>query len=226
MRPRINSKVLLTVCTVAATATVANLVPGDVLATSATAGAGYGDSLERLELENSRLRADLRSYRAASDELMDGLDRIETASARLKDRRSQQTIKSVVTDVREAVAEWVQDTHAYDGYGYDSGGAGGDYYGDFGYTATDADVTALVDFMSAKNFAEDQLGAVKTASDRTWFTTAQVVSMMQAATYEDTKIDIAAMLHAQVIDPQNWYLIEDGLTYSSSKQTLRARLGT
>lgn len=218
--PKITAQFAIAAAAVAASATVASMVPGDLLAT-ATAHPAYEDTMGRLELENSRLRADLRSYRAASDELIDGLDRIDAASARLKDRRSQQVIKSVVTDVRERVSEFVQDTHAYDDYGGSSGG----YYGEFGYTATDADVVALTEFMSAKNFAEDQLAAVKTASNRTWFTTAQIVTLMQAATNEDTKIEIAAMLYASVTDPHNWYLIENGLTFSSSKQTLRSRLG-
>ncbi len=218
--PRITARFAITAAAAAATATVASMVPGDLLAT-ATARPVYEDTMGRLELENSRLRADLRSYRAASDELMDGLDRIDDASARLKDRRSQRVIKRVVTDVRERVSEWVQDTHAY----ADDGGSYAGYYGEFGYTATDADVAALTEFMSSKNFAEDQLGAVKTASDRTWFTTSQIVSLMQAATNEDTKIEIAALLHASVTDPHNWYLIENGLTFSSSKQTLRSRLG-
>jgi hypothetical protein len=220
--PKITAQFAIVSAAVAATATVATMVPGDLLA-SATAHPVYEDSLGRLELENSRLRADLRSYRAASDELMDGLDRIETASARLKDRRSQQTIKSVVTDVRERVSEFVTDTHADDYGGY--GGGYGGYYGEYGYTATDADVAALTEFMTSKNFAEDQLAAVKTASDRTWFTTSQIVALMDAATNEDTKIEIAALLHSSVTDPHNWYLIENGLTFSSSKQTLRSRLG-
>lgn len=208
----------LSVAAVAATATIATLIPGDLLATSATADVGYGQSMERLELENSRLRADLRSYRAASDELMNGLDRIDSAASKLKDRRSQRTITNVVDDVRARVGEFVIDTGSYDD-GYSGG-----YYGSVGYSATDADITSLTDYMAGKNFAEDQLAAVKTASDRTWFTSAQVMSVMKAASFEDTRIEIAAYLYPQVIDPQNWYQVEDGLAFSSSKHTLRARI--
>ena len=216
-----NSKVLVTFAAVAATAGAASLVPGAMTASTATANTGYAESMEHLELENSQLRADLRSYELAANTLMDGLDRIDSAAGKLKDRRSQRTITNVVDDIRADVGDFVIDTGAYDdGYG----GSGGGYYGTYAYTATDADITALTDHMASKNFAEDQLSAVKTASDRTWFTSAQVLTLMKASKFEDTRIDIAAYLYPQVVDPQNWYQVEDGLKFSSSKHTLRTRL--
>lgn len=211
------------VAAVAAAATAATLVSGDALLTSATADTVYVDSLGRLELENQRLRQDLRAYIAASDVLIAGLDRIDDTADTLKDRVSQRKIENVVKDVRAQLSEFVLDTGSYDD-GYQGGGYGDSYYGSYGYTATDGDVQALVDFMASKNFAEDELNAVKTAADRTWFTAAQVATLMAAAGTEDTRIEIAAHLHPQVIDPQNWYAVEDTLKFSTSKRTLRTRL--
>ncbi len=212
------------VAAVTAAATAATFVAGDSLLSTATADTVYVDTLSNLELENQRLREDLRSFRAASDELIVGLDRIEAAADKL-DSQSEHKIDIVVDDIRERVAMFVLDTHSGDDGAYGDPYYGDSMYGAYGYTATDADIQSLVDFMATKNFAKDELNAVKTASDRTWYTSAQVATLMAGAGTENTRIEIAAYLKSQVIDPQNWYAVEDSLKFSSSKKKLRTLLG-
>src|SRR5689334_12404364 len=123
------SKVLVTFA-VAAAAGATSLASDAMTESTATANTGYAETMEHLEMENAQLRADLRSYEMAANTLMDGLDRIDSAATKLKDRRSQRTITNVIDDIRADVGDFVIDTGAYDdGYGDNGGG----YYGTVAY---------------------------------------------------------------------------------------------
>ena len=89
----------------------------------------------------------------------------------------------------------------------------------------DGTIEALRRRVDAASFADDQLDLIKTAATGNLFSADQVVSLMKACTYEDTRIEVAALLYTQLTDPDRAYLIYDGFTYASSKKTLRQRLG-
>ena len=77
--------------------------------------------------------------------------------------------------------------------------------------------------VAAESFADDQLAVLRSASQGRRFTTAQVSAVMELFSFSDDKVDAAAMLYPQVVDPHNWYTVYDALTFSSDKDMLRKR---
>jgi len=184
---------------------------------SATARPAYqDDSSASLRAENQELKAELSYYQSAYDELADGLDRIDRAADALRDRKGKQRIQRLVETSRERADQYVAG-YERDGWGRDDG---------YGYYAlSDAELARVVSRVQAESYTDDQLALIQEIAQISYFTADQVVTLMKLCTYEDTRIEVAAALYPRVVDSQNWYVVYDGLTYSSSKQTLRKRLG-
>ncbi|MCA9677905.1 MAG: DUF4476 domain-containing protein [Kofleriaceae bacterium] len=222
----LRSRLAVAVLAAATAAAVSGIAPPGV----ATAKPRYvAEGATALRAENQRLRADLRAYQAAYDELTSGLDRIDAAAARLRDRRARKQLQRLVADARDrAQLSVTGDDDRDDRYGGGRYGGYGDAYerdGQRYYAMGDADFQALRRRVDAASFADDQLDLIKTAATGNLFSADQVVSLMKACTYEDTRIEVAALLYTQLTDPDRAYLIYDGFTYASSKKTLRQRLG-
>lgn len=211
------SRITVALAAVAATVALSGLLPsGDATARPVRPS----DSLEQLRTQNAQLRTDLAAYQGAYDELSDGLDRVDRLSKSIRDRKTQRKLQRLVDDARDGAAHYLHD-YEDDGYG---GGYGGGH--DTGYQAIgDVEFQKMVKRVTAASFADDQLEVVTAAAKVNYFTVDQVVALMKACTFEDTKIDVAAHLFSRIVDPNNWYLVYDGFTFSSSKKTLRERIG-
>jgi hypothetical protein len=175
------------------------------------------DTIAQLRSENQQLRDDLSAYMNAYDELHSGMLDVERAAGRIRGRNGQR-----VADLADnALSRGESYVSSYDS----SGGSYGDGYNQYyGYQVPDRDFTTMSERVSAATYADDQLSLVQDLAQSNYFTTAQVVALMKDCNYEDTRVDIAAALYPRIVDPQNWYLVNDGFTYSSSKKALRERL--
>lgn len=214
----LQSRLAIAAIAAATTVAVSGLAPdGDAVAKPV-----YRDDLASLRAENKRLRQDLRDVRAAADELSDGLTRVEKASRRVRDRRVKQQLLQIVRDSRERAGEHLDELE----YDRDDDGHDRDDRDGYGtYAMSDRDFQDLLSRVDDASFADDQLALIKTAAGTNAFTADQVVALMKACSFEDTRIEVAVMLTSRLVDPDRAYLIEDGFTYSSSKQTYRERLG-
>jgi hypothetical protein len=146
-------------------------------------------------------------YQAAYEELYDGLQKIDRATDRLRDKKGAQKIRRLVDTTLDRASAYLEQD---------------DYYE---YGVSDADFELMAERVSAATYADDQLALVQELAQSSYFTVAQVVALMKVCTYEDTRIEVAVALYPRISDPANWYLVNDGLTYSSSKRTLRERIG-
>jgi hypothetical protein len=165
--------------------------------------------------EVRRLRDELAYYQQAYDEMHDGLVRIERAADKLRDRRAGAKIRRIAEDTLDRASETVN------GGSYDDG----DYYDNWRYTVSDSDFSVMSQRVAGAAYADEQLALVQELAAANYFTVSQVVALMKSCTYEDTRIEAAVSLYPRIVDPENWYLVNDGFTYSSSKKTLRERLG-
>jgi hypothetical protein len=66
---------------------------------------------------------------------------------------------------------------------------------------------------------------VRHAAQTNWFAAAQVASVMDLISFDDGKIDAAVAMWPRLTDPENSFVIFNKLTFESSKEKLRKRLG-
>jgi hypothetical protein len=93
------------------------------------------------------------------------------------------------------------------------------------YAMSDRDFTSLTAQIGRAPFADDKLGLVQTAAQTNYFTVAQVVAMMKLASFDDTKVEIAAACAPHVVDGDKWFEVYGALSFSSSRDSLRQRVG-
>jgi len=219
MRSRLRSHLAIAAIAAVAASAGAGLIAG-------TAGAdheSFRDSYARLRTENAQLRSDLSHYQAAHDELLSGLDRVERAAFRSRDRRVRDSIDRIVDETRERVERhlnWRQPDHP-------------DYpdrpsYPDTPQARPPIDPAAfdgLLQSVRRGGFADAQLEIVRAAAPVNYFTVDQVVSLMKAIPFDDTRIEVAVLLYPRIVDPDRWFKVFDAFAFSQSGQTLRQRLG-
>jgi hypothetical protein len=192
------------------------------------------DEVSRLRAENAQLRSDLRAYQTGYDLLSDAISRVDRINSRSRDRRTQRDIQRTIERARRDAGPYIGngDDGGYDGGyngGYDGSGTPGGYpnypQGERRYQMPANQLNGLVARVRDASFADDQLALVREAAQLNWFSVAQVVALMKACSFEDTRIEIAVTLYPRIIDPQSWYTVYDAFDFSSSKQTLRQRTG-
>lgn len=74
-------------------------------------------------------------------------------------------------------------------------------------------------------FPAGRIALVRDVARVGFFTTVQVVAVVDAMAHGSDKVEVAAILHARVIDPQNFYLVYSHIPFESGRQQLRARIG-
>jgi hypothetical protein len=88
----------------------------------------------------------------------------------------------------------------------------------------------LADFNNAlmqihnQNFESTRLTVAKQMLAGNWVTSDQVRQMMLQMNFEDSRIELARFAYNRVIDPQNYYLVNNGFTFSSSVDELNQYL--
>jgi hypothetical protein len=78
----------------------------------------------------------------------------------------------------------------------------------------------LKEQISKEWFETNRLTSVKTIIDKYNFTTRQVADLMFLFTFESNRLDIAKYAYCSTVDKQNYFKLNDMLTFSSSKDEL------
>lgn len=82
------------------------------------------------------------------------------------------------------------------------------------------------DFEQAKEtlkkdwFESSRVSTAKTIIDANYFTTTQVRELMQLFSFDDKKLEIAKYAYRKTVDRNNYYILSEQLTFSSSKDEL------
>ena len=69
-------------------------------------------------------------------------------------------------------------------------------------------------------FENNRLTSTKVIIDKSNFTTQQVKELMLLFTFENNRLEIAKYAYCKTVDQRNYYLVNDALTFSSSKDEL------
>ncbi len=109
--------------------------------------------------------------------------------------------------------------------------AGGGYHGNGGYNMgppamSDCDFRRACEAVSRQAFDDDKLRVAQQVAVANRLSALQVRDMAKLMTFEDTKLDFAQYAYTRVIDPQNYYVVNDAFTFSSSIADLVAYTNT
>jgi hypothetical protein len=221
------------------------------LASARPARPDYQNGTDRLRAENEQLRIELGYYQSAYTELSTGLDRVDAANRRNKDRRSFMMIDRALRGARDRAAQYVQPWSAeqqqpdWRDHGdwrtmpapIPTPNPGPFPPGSVRDRRTQPQMqiqvvaiderafASLTAEVGRASFADDKLAVVRTAAATNYFTVAQVVQLMKLASFDDTRVEIAAALAPRVLDGDKWFEVYGALSFSSSRDTLRERLG-
>ena len=79
--------------------------------------------------------------------------------------------------------------------------------------------------ISSKPFEDNKVQIAKQFLGANCVSAAQVRELMGMFTYEESKLDIAKFAYGKCVDPNNYYKVNDGFTYSSSIDELNEFIG-
>ena len=82
----------------------------------------------------------------------------------------------------------------------------------------------LLDALDHQTFPKEQLYLVELAAFRNTFTSAQAVQILEKFKFPRYQLKALKMLHYQITDPQNHFLLLKAFTYSSYKKKVSALL--
>lgn len=89
-------------------------------------------------------------------------------------------------------------------------------------SVTDAEAEQMKAQIDAEAFSDDQLFIARSLAKDKCFTAQQVVVVMSAFKFEDGRLEIAKNLYGNTLNKNEYELCVDALTFSSSKDELRA----
>ena len=89
----------------------------------------------------------------------------------------------------------------------------------------DAAFAQLVEAIKQASFDDEKIAVVRHAAQSNWFRSAQVGAVMDLLSFDDGKIDAAVAMWPRITDPENSFVIFNKLTFDSSKDKLRKRVG-
>ena len=109
------------------------------------------------------------------------------------------------------------------GYGYNNYGNNGGYMpGMF----SPADFDALRNTISKQSFDDTRLTIARQAISNRSLSTSQVRQLMDMFTFESTKLDFAKYAYQYVYDRNNYFMVNDGFTFSSTIDELNQFIGS
>lgn len=234
----------LAIPTIAAALAIAVTAP--IVADHVSAQPGRRDHRDdtRLRAEIDQVRSELAHYQQAYTELSKGLDQLERLNLRNRDRRLEAQMARAIKDAQRQAGQYVQpwsyeqqDPDWRDDRDWrtvprpmpvDPPGNVRDHRthpAPAPYAMGEREFRALTDQMGRAAFADDKLGLVKIAAQTNYFTVAQVIGLMELASFDDTRVEIAVVCAPRVIDGDRWFEVYGALTFSSSRDALRNRVG-
>lgn len=83
-----------------------------------------------------------------------------------------------------------------------------------------ASFSQLQQTINSSTFESTKLSVFKQALAYNYFTSQQVLDIMNLFTFESYKVEVAKISYAKTLDPNNYYLVNNGFTFSSSVNEL------
>jgi hypothetical protein len=122
-------------------------------------------------------------------------------------------------------SEWYNEDDDYDfgnenGNGYGNGNNGGGWNNGYGNVMNARDFDQLKESLKKEWFENNRITSVKMVTDKTNFTAQQVKDLMLLFVFENNKLEVAKYTYRKIVDKQNYYILNDALTFSSSKEEL------
>ncbi len=110
--------------------------------------------------------------------------------------------------------DWYQDEDDY----YDNGNGG--WNDGYGNVMNGREFELLKESLRKEWFEANRLISVRFIIDKNNFTTQQVKELMLLFTFEKNRLEIARYAYSKTVDKKNYYLVNEALTFSSSKDEL------
>ncbi len=87
-------------------------------------------------------------------------------------------------------------------------------------------LTELTDALGQEAFSEGRLRVLRSAVNApSGFSVDQVLRLLESFDFGGDKVEAAAMLHPQVVDPERWYLVYGAFDFDTDKEALRRQVG-
>jgi len=106
-----------------------------------------------------------------------------------------------------------------------------DHYNDQGYHddsyqryMNQADFMQLIGVIGSKTFESTRSSIARQALQNNYFTSGQIVQLLEVFTFESTRVEMAELAYERVVDPNNYYLVFDAFTFESSIHHLQANM--
>lgn len=74
---------------------------------------------------------------------------------------------------------------------------------------------------AGKSFDKDKMETFYMALKGVYFTTQQIVQMVNVLSFDDNRLELAKAAYDSCVDRENYYKVVDAMTYSSTKEKLR-----
>lgn len=103
-----------------------------------------------------------------------------------------------------------------DGRGYENNG----YDNRMGRAMTDREFAGVVESISKEWLESNKMKSVTQVINGNYFTASQVKQLVLLFSFESNKLDVAKQAYSHTIDKSNYYIINETLTFSMSKDDL------
>ena len=80
---------------------------------------------------------------------------------------------------------------------------------------------SLLRMLEEASFSDEKYSIVREAASKNYFTSQQVLQILKKFDFEDDRLKVAKLLYPRVVDPENFFIVYDAFTFSSSKRELR-----
>ncbi len=79
----------------------------------------------------------------------------------------------------------------------------------------------LLKALEDASFSDEKYAIVKEAASKNYFTSKQVLEVLKRFDFESDRLKVAKLLYPRVVDPENFFVVYEAFTFSSSKEELR-----
>jgi hypothetical protein len=116
--------------------------------------------------------------------------------------------------------EWYNEDNEDDDHFYDSENNGSGWNNGYGNLMNAREFDQLKESLRKEWFENNRVTSVKTVIDKSNFTSQQVKELMLLFVFENNKLEVAKYAYRKTVDKQNYFLLNEVLTFSSSKDEL------
>jgi hypothetical protein len=90
-----------------------------------------------------------------------------------------------------------------------------------GTAMDDANFSSFLSKMKDKNMDNSKLDFAKSTMKNNWFTSDQVLQMLQTFSFENNKVELAKLIWHKTTDKGNYFKVYDAFTFSSSEKAVQ-----